>query len=398
MGVAGAKEEVVVTAEAPVLDNKKQTTATSVSFEELQNVPTARDPWVVMQSVPGIVMDRVNVGGSESGQQAGFIGKGAGSGRRRRGTWTACRSPTCPRCPRRSTTTSTCSRKCRVVTGGADPKSATGGVQMNFMLKSGTNVFHGSAQGLLRERVDAVPATCRRTCTTWSKDPVTGQPTGKGDRTEQFLDWGGELGGPILKDQWWFWVSYGKQDIRILKLSGTHDRTILPNLSFKTQGQITKSMRGSFTFFQANKQKWGRNASPTRPQETTCNQDGPNSMYKGEINYNVGNNLFLVGRYAYTKGGFTFDPAGRHGQGRLPGRRRRVAQLVLQLHHRPPAERVRHRRQLLQGEPRDQVRVHLEEDRRPLRQPVAGLDELHDDFDQGSGTDASLQVDRAVRL
>ena len=80
MGVAGAKEEVVVTAEAPVLDNKKQTTATNVSFEELQNVPTARDPWVVMQSVPGIVMDRVNVGGSESGQQAGFMGKGAAVG------------------------------------------------------------------------------------------------------------------------------------------------------------------------------------------------------------------------------------------------------------------------------------------------------------------------------
>ena len=105
---------------------------------------------------------------------------------------------------------------------------------------------------------------------------MTGQPTGKGDRTEQFVDWGGEIGGPILKDKWWFWVSYGKQDIRILKLAGTHDRTILPNLSFKTQGQITKSMRGSFTFFQANKQKWGRNASPTRPQETTYNQDGPN--------------------------------------------------------------------------------------------------------------------------
>ncbi len=52
MGVAGAREEVVVTAEAPVLDNKKQTTSTSIGLDELQGVPTARDPWVVMQSVP----------------------------------------------------------------------------------------------------------------------------------------------------------------------------------------------------------------------------------------------------------------------------------------------------------------------------------------------------------
>ena len=33
-------------------------------------------------------------------------------------------------------------------------------------------------------------------------------------------------------------------------------------------------------------------------------------MYKGEVNYVFGNNLFLVGRYAYVKGGFTFDPQG----------------------------------------------------------------------------------------
>ena len=37
-----------------------------------------------------------------------------------------------------------------VVTGGADPKSATGGVQMNFMLKSGTNAFHGSGRATSR--------------------------------------------------------------------------------------------------------------------------------------------------------------------------------------------------------------------------------------------------------
>ena len=33
-------------------------------------------------------------------------------------------------------------------------------------------------------------------------------------------------------------------------------------------------------------------------------------MYKGEVNYNVGSNLFLVARYAHVKGGFTFVPEG----------------------------------------------------------------------------------------
>jgi hypothetical protein len=309
MNVAGAKEEVVVTAETPVLDNKKTTTATSVNLEELQGVPTARDPWVVMQSVPGIIMDRVNVGGSESGQQAGFMGKGSSSGDT---TWNVDGMPI--------TDMSSLSspfyydfdmfQEMSFTTGGADPKSATGGVQMNFMLKSGTNAFHGMGKVYFENESMQSTNLPQELFYLSAKDPVTGQPTGKGDRTQQFLDWGGELGGPILKDRWWFWVSYGKQDIRILKLSGTHDRTILPNISLKTQGQLTKALRTSFTFFQANKQKFGRDASSTRPQETTYNQDGPNQMFKFEGNYVVGNNLFLVGRYAHVKGGFTFVPQG----------------------------------------------------------------------------------------
>ena len=302
LGVAGAKEEVVVTAESPVLDNKKQTTATNIGLDELQNVPTARDPWVVMQSVPGIVMDRVNVGGSESGQQANYMGKGSTGGQT---TWNVDGMPI--------TDMSSLSspfyydfdmfQEMSIVTGGADPKSATGGIQMNFMLKSGTNAFHGNARGYFEnEAMQSVNIP--------DELKYLAGKTGEGDRTEQYTDWGGDIGGPILKDHWWFWGAYGKQDIRILKLSDVRDRTLLKNLSFKTQAQMSQALRGSFTYFNANKQKYGRNAGPTRPQETTWNQDGPNSMYKGELNYVVGNNLFLVGRYAYVKGGFSFDPQG----------------------------------------------------------------------------------------
>ena len=77
LAVAGTTENVVVTAATPIIDPKRQTTTTNVTLEELQNIPTARDPWVVMQTVPTITVDRVNVGGSESGQQSVYIAKGA---------------------------------------------------------------------------------------------------------------------------------------------------------------------------------------------------------------------------------------------------------------------------------------------------------------------------------
>ncbi|HYU35555.1 MAG TPA: hypothetical protein VEW48_25655 [Thermoanaerobaculia bacterium] len=36
----------------------------------LDNAPTARDPWTLLQSTPGILTDRINVGGNETGQAA----------------------------------------------------------------------------------------------------------------------------------------------------------------------------------------------------------------------------------------------------------------------------------------------------------------------------------------
>src|SRR5947207_297881 len=72
-------ESITVTAEAPLLDVRKAGTGIDVSKVELQNIPTGRDPWVIMQQTPGVLMDRINVGGSESGQQSGYVSKGATS-------------------------------------------------------------------------------------------------------------------------------------------------------------------------------------------------------------------------------------------------------------------------------------------------------------------------------
>jgi hypothetical protein len=40
----------------------------------LERVPTGRDPWTILQATPGVLVDRVNVGGTESGQQSTYTG------------------------------------------------------------------------------------------------------------------------------------------------------------------------------------------------------------------------------------------------------------------------------------------------------------------------------------
>ena len=188
MSVGGVASEVEVTSAAPVVDTKKMTTSTNVSLEELQNIPTARDPWVVMQTVPGIVLDRVNVGGGESGQQPGYQAKGASGSDN---TWNMDGIAITDMAATGSSSTYydfDMFQEMQVTTGGSDPQNPTPGVQLNMVLKSGTNTPHGSLY--IFERDTALTANDY-----FSKQ--SGNPTPPISRQQ----YGGSVGAPIKKDQ-----------------------------------------------------------------------------------------------------------------------------------------------------------------------------------------------------
>jgi Carboxypeptidase regulatory-like domain/TonB-dependent Receptor Plug Domain len=305
LSIAGVNTQVTVTSESPVLDTKKTSTSTNVTLDELQNVPSARDPWVVLQTVPGVVADRVNVGGAESGQQSNYQAKGAASGEN---TWNMDGVAITDMAALGSSPTYydfDMFQEMQVTTGGADLKSATPGVQLNMVLKSGSNTPHGSTRGYLETpgmQANNMPDDLK---TTLGK--ATG---GKGNRTAQYADYGFEVGGPLLKDHLWGWGSIGKTDVRLVTLANTPDKTLLKDYSFKGSGQFNNSIRGNFTYFRGAKLKYGRSASPTRPPETTVDQGGPTEVYKGEGNFVVGNSLFLSGNVSHVKGGFFLTPEG----------------------------------------------------------------------------------------
>ncbi len=51
---------------------RRTSTGATVSAAELEKIPTARDPWVTLRETPGVLTDRINVGGSEAGQQSAY--------------------------------------------------------------------------------------------------------------------------------------------------------------------------------------------------------------------------------------------------------------------------------------------------------------------------------------
>jgi hypothetical protein len=62
--VSTVQETVTVSGESPIVDTRSTTTGGTFSKELLENIPSARDPWVILEQTPGILMSGQNVGGN----------------------------------------------------------------------------------------------------------------------------------------------------------------------------------------------------------------------------------------------------------------------------------------------------------------------------------------------
>jgi Carboxypeptidase regulatory-like domain/TonB-dependent Receptor Plug Domain len=308
--VGAVAQSVEVTAETPVIQAKKESVSTDVTLNQLQKIPSSRDPWVILQTVPGIVVDRVNVGGAESGQQSNYLSKGASGGDN---NWNMDGIPITDMAALGSSPTYydfDMFQEMQVTTGGADVTDPTPGAQLNFVLKSGTNNLLGSGRYYFEN-------------SSMQANNVSGSlvaQVNSYNRMKQYFDTGIEVGGPIVKNRLFAWGAYGETqpELKIFSYNSglgnyvqtARDKTTLKNTSAKITAEISSGTRASFTYFRGDKVKLGRGASGTHPAATTEDQGGPTSLYKAEFNQTVGDNLFLTARFAHVTGGFFLNPEG----------------------------------------------------------------------------------------
>jgi hypothetical protein len=324
--VASVEETVQVVAETPLVDTKKRGTSTTIISDELQKMPSARDPWGILKNVPGVTVDRVNIGGNSNGQQAGFGGHGSVA---TDAAWNLDGLVVTDM----SATGASASyydfdafQEIAVSTGGADLNMPGGGVGINFVTKRGTNKFHGGAHylyagnGLQSSNLPASLAT----------DPRLQNPDGSfrnnADHTDKIEDWGFDLGGPILKDKLWFYGSLGRQQVNIIKLNGVPDQTTLKSYNAKLNWQATSNTMVSAFWFNNAKVKLGRDpgiTSFTGLQETPSilwNQgnlysDNPyHGLWKLQVDETFSPNFFVSAKAAYYNTGFGLITAGPQTQ------------------------------------------------------------------------------------
>src|SRR5260370_4147017 len=78
IAVAGQTQTVAVLAEAPLLDTENTRVQDTFSSQQLKDIPTARDMWILIGIAPDFSFNRFDVGGSTAGTQTGYTSYGYG--------------------------------------------------------------------------------------------------------------------------------------------------------------------------------------------------------------------------------------------------------------------------------------------------------------------------------
>jgi len=339
LGVSAVQETVTVSGESPIVDTKEVGTKQTFTTEMLQSIPSARDPWVILQQTAGIAMDRENIGGNMSGQQSNYVSRG---GNPTNNKWSLDGVDITDM----SATGASPSyydfdafQEMTINTGGVDVTQQTGGVGINLVTKSGSDKFRGSGRFLrTNDKFESNNIS----------DDARKQGATSGNPIQDIQDYGFEMGGPIKRGRAWVWGSFGKQDINVgvinfykptaecqaFKTSSValaapiedvnaclnSDTTLLQTSNLKGEVQLFKGNKLSLFNNFAKKERNARGADDLHPIETTQRQaavaasygkhwwnTGPNPTFKFGDQWVITDRLLVDVQYAHIGNNFVLD-------------------------------------------------------------------------------------------
>ena len=298
--ISNVQENVVVSGATPLIDTRKVQAGATFTHEELTEIPTARDIWALIQQVPGVQLDTVNVAGSSSADTGGpnFISKGSGNV-----VYQVDGSTITDNTYGGGAETQRVNggantffdfdtfQNVEVVTGGSILEQQSSGVTINVVTKRGTNELKGTARYLYASH-------------SWQSDNSSQESIDQGFQTNNIRfvrEWGGEVGGPIVKDKLWLWAAGSRQDISTNPvqpdaLSGSAAQTVsLEPWNAKLNWQVADPNALNLFFQRSNRIEFGHISSTDvtrRPPDSRTNRFVPTNFYKAEDNHVFSPDLF----------------------------------------------------------------------------------------------------------
>jgi carboxypeptidase family protein/TonB-dependent receptor-like protein len=198
---AAVTEAVTVTGESPIVDTTKSDVSTSVSTQQIQDLPVASRRWIDLAMLtPGTSQDNirgffyrgnVNIGGGTREYSNGFVVDGVNN------TWAEMGEP-------RQNFAMDAIQEFKVSTSNykAEYGLATGGL-LTVVTKSGTNQLHGSGLMFLRDsRITAEEFPQKLL------DKQQNVPEGTNEPKYHRYQYGGTIGGPIVHNKTHFFLAY----------------------------------------------------------------------------------------------------------------------------------------------------------------------------------------------
>ena len=202
--VATVSETINVSGESPAIDTSSTTTGVNATADLFNRLPIQRDIYAIARVAPGTQNDNSGtVFYGSTGAENNYIIEGLNTTGIQVGT-------------EGKTLNFDFVEEIEVKTGGlpAEYGRMTGGI-MNVLTKSGGNQFKGSVFGFYEG------GGLQANDSTTSQRPAT---TTQLSNIKDRWDFGGELGGYLVKDKLWFFGSYNRT-------SRTDDRTVIGELT-----------------------------------------------------------------------------------------------------------------------------------------------------------------------
>ncbi len=259
--VAGVEESLTVEGGAAGLDSREVQTGATFGRKELDSIPTARDPWAILQQVPGVLLINVSVGSGDTAHQVPYVGKGSPSDQNSYnldGAAISLGGVTPMFFDFDSLDT------IEVTTGGSNLALASPGVALNLVTKRGTNDLKGSARGY-----------------------YTG---GSG------WEYGVEAGGPLWKDRVWLWGAFAKNDYlgqpfvnRIGEPLENRDRLEIWNAKLNARPVPANTLTLAYTNFDRTFLGWA--TGPNQSVESSLTNFHPGQSYSAEDSHVFSANL-----------------------------------------------------------------------------------------------------------
>ncbi len=303
-------EKITVTAESPVVNTRKATVASNLTQEQLQSIPVPKNIDHILDTIPGVLLDTL-----EGGGQWGSEVVGMGSDRFN-SDWTLNGANVgAARFAGKMAMSININAvdEVQVSQGADDIETAAGGMVVNFVTKRGGNKVSGDSYIYVQDEDFEFKKTLPESMLKLHPDWVT-------PGVNRVTQLGFNLGGPVVKDRAWFFISYSNNYVSKRTVANQEKRGVSPSYLGKLNFQYGSSSLQLQIVKDKSKAYLNTWTDPSYFTEGPIQDTvAGTTVYQADLDI-VKGNLFVNLKYSFLTGSVVDDPRGTdldngHGPG-----------------------------------------------------------------------------------